>query len=104
MFLKTIKKDFPCTLGIGQPKSCDEYPFFSTREGGPIHYLKGEVSIRPLPKYESTMQGGINNGFYSANGMSSSAKKGKFGNIFLMNTTYPLTFWTTWDLRKRMYY
>lgn len=44
---------------------CDEYPFFSTIEGGPENF-PGRVTLKQVPFGESAIQGGRLRGFYSS--------------------------------------
>ena len=44
---------------------CDEYPFASTLEGGRANYQLGRVSLRPVPAWESPLQGALLSQFYS---------------------------------------
>jgi RHS repeat-associated protein len=43
---------------------CDEYPFASTLEGGRRNHQLGRVSLRPLPAWESPLQGVLLGQFY----------------------------------------
>jgi RHS repeat-associated protein len=36
---------------------CDEYPFYSSMEGGPANYNAGKVSLKFVPQWESSPQG-----------------------------------------------
>lgn len=45
---------------------CDEYPFASTRQGGPVNYVFGGVSLRLLDRTESSRTGGFLGSFYRA--------------------------------------
>jgi RHS repeat-associated protein len=38
--------------------ACDEYPFSTTRQGGPVNYAAGRVSLKLVPKWEQDIQGG----------------------------------------------
>nr|WP_269917976.1 NucA/NucB deoxyribonuclease domain-containing protein [Alteromonas sp. PRIM-21] len=44
---------------------CDEYPFASTREGGPVNYAAGKVSLRPVFSGHNQAAGRKLGGFYS---------------------------------------
>jgi RHS repeat-associated protein len=47
-------------------KSCDEYPFSSTKEGGFENYQLGRVSTRLVPVVQQSIQGGKLGAFYGA--------------------------------------
>lgn len=56
--------DSRCAGETGDALSCDEYPFFSTRQGGP------GASLRLVPGWEQDLQGGRLSAFYSACGIA----------------------------------
>jgi RHS repeat-associated protein len=47
--------------GYGQQGGCDEYPFFSSEEGGKKNFNAGKVSLRLVPETESSPQGHLMN-------------------------------------------
>ncbi len=51
--------------GFNRP-SCDEYPFFSTVQGGSANIRAGSVSLRYVPLGEQNSQGGTMSRFYSS--------------------------------------
>jgi hypothetical protein len=55
-----------CPRRILRPpgKSCDEYPFASTHEGG-LHLPKGYRGIAMVPRWEQDVQGGTLGAFYA---------------------------------------
>ncbi len=52
-------------------RACDEYPFASTRQGGPVNYVLGGVSLRLLDLNESNRSGTFLNTFYTTAGIDS---------------------------------
>jgi RHS repeat-associated protein len=50
--------------------ACDEYPFATTRQGGPANYVLGTVSLRLLDLDESSATGNFLNAFYGTAGIS----------------------------------
>jgi RHS repeat-associated protein len=48
----------------GNTKACDEYPFGTTRQGGPANYALWGVSLRLVSLDESSATGGFLNSFY----------------------------------------
>jgi RHS repeat-associated protein len=77
-------------LRRGMKMACDEYPFFSTREGGSAQYDFGRVSLQLVPSWEQSIQGArlgfkpssgrvATRGFYKKCGLSSpDYKKSEF--------------------------
>jgi hypothetical protein len=42
----------------GKRGFCDEYPFSTSRQGGPVNYAAGKVSVRMVSAFEQSRQGG----------------------------------------------
>ena len=56
----------PCINGkVGDKLTCDEYPFFSTLNGGKANYQNDTVSLQLLPGWESDKQRNLMSNFYS---------------------------------------
>lgn len=53
-----------------ESRACDEYPFASTRQGGPANYMLGSVSLRLLDLSESNGTRNFINRFYSVSSIS----------------------------------
>jgi RHS repeat-associated protein len=66
---------------------CDEYPFWSTREGGPENY-PWRVSLFPVPSDEGPRQGGRLGGFYASCRIAEGEKFIVAPTLFL-----PTTWW-----------
>jgi RHS repeat-associated protein len=71
-----------CPVKPGDGLNCDEYPFFTTAEGGP------GASLRNVPGHESNVQGAYLKNFYSICGVA-------HGDSFLVVpvSTLPTTSW-----------
>ncbi|MEO6687855.1 MAG: RHS repeat-associated core domain-containing protein [Dokdonella sp.] len=61
---KEARKRFPESM------ACDEYPFATSRQGGPANYVLGTVSLRLLDLGESSATGNFLNDFYGTAGIS----------------------------------
>ncbi|WP_425507957.1 NucA/NucB deoxyribonuclease domain-containing protein [Tahibacter caeni] len=48
----------------GKSAACDEFPFATTRQGGPVNYVLWGVSLRLLDLNESSRTGGFIDSFY----------------------------------------
>jgi RHS repeat-associated protein len=55
--------DSRCAGEVGDALSCDEYPFYTSRQGGP------GASLRLVPGWEQDKQGGFLSAFYGACGI-----------------------------------
>ena len=55
----------PCNERGSAPDTCDEYPFASTFNGGPLAYALGGVSLRLVPRSEQQPQATLISSFYS---------------------------------------
>lgn len=55
--------DSRCAGEVGDALSCDEYPFFTSRQGGP------GASLDLVPGWEQNRQGGFLRNFYAACGV-----------------------------------
>lgn len=55
--------DARCAGSLGDALSCDEYPFFTSRQGGP------GASLRLVPGWEQSRQGGFLRNFYAMCGI-----------------------------------
>jgi RHS repeat-associated protein len=58
---KWYQSELACnkTPYLPNTKTCDEYPFFSTNEGGQLNYRFGRVSLKIVPIAESGPQGSL---------------------------------------------
>lgn len=65
-----LRTNANCTSRVRGMTSCDEYPFASTEEGGSRNQLR--VSLRLVPVYEQSLQGGLLSAFYAACRISTS--------------------------------
>ena len=54
----------------GLPGICDEYPYSTSKEGGPVRYDAGYVSLRMVARVEQNRQGGHLGHFYNWAGVS----------------------------------
>ena len=78
------KKMHPCMLGkVGDKLTCDEYPFFSTMNGGLANYNNDTVSLQLLPGWESSRQGGLMSSFYSNAKVTAGKPYFSIGNTLL---------------------
>ncbi len=78
------RKMHPCMLGkVGDKLTCDEYPFFSTMNGGLANYNNDTVSLQLLPGWESSRQGGLMSSFYSSAKVSAGKPYFSIGNTLL---------------------
>ena len=64
----TVRNEFEVTSG--KRGVCDEYPFSTTFQGGPAHFAVGGVSLRMVPKFEQSTQGGQLSFFYGFAGVA----------------------------------
>ena len=78
------KKMHPCMLGkVGDKLTCDEYPFFSTMNGGLANYNNDTVSLQLLSGWESSRQGGLMSSFYSNAKVTAGKPYFSIGNTLL---------------------
>ncbi len=49
---------------------CDEYPFASSKQGGPANFAAGKVSLRMVPEFEQRIQAGQLSAFYGWAGVA----------------------------------
>jgi RHS repeat-associated protein len=63
------KRECKGMTGLLVGKDCDEFPYRSTNQGGPSNY-PSRVSLRPVPAWESALQGGKLSVFYSICGIA----------------------------------
>lgn len=62
---KTPECNVPARRAAGGGKACDEYPFATSRQGGPLGYMGWGVSLRLLDGNESSRTGPFIGGFYN---------------------------------------
>jgi RHS repeat-associated protein len=62
----TSECDEEARARAGGVKACDEYPFASTRQGGPVNYVLGTASLRLLDLDESNRTRNFIGSFYNS--------------------------------------
>jgi RHS repeat-associated protein len=54
---KNLKKEYQGKYKLSESPTCDEYPFYSTEQGGRSNFGNDRVSLRLVPSSESGLQG-----------------------------------------------
>ena len=75
--------------------ACDEYPFASTWQGGPVNYGYGEVSLKLVSQIESRLQGKLMGQFYSSTGVIANDPILSWFGVITMPYTQVNSFWIT---------